>query len=334
MKQAATKKQLIKQIQSGNGENSEAELGIPLILRGQVIGVLGVKREGMLDWTEDEVTAVKSVADQIALALENARLSEEQEKTIVQLKDVDRLKSEFLSSMSHELRTPLNSIIGFADVLLQGIDGELSELATNDIRLIYSSGQHLLALINDILDLSKIEAGKLELVPESVNVVEVINEVLATSTTLLKNKPVEVIVEVEENLPSLYADKLRFNQVLLNLVSNAAKFTNEGSITLKAEIQDHASDMMYISVTDTGIGISDEKLDSIFDRFHQADSSTSRQYGGTGLGLAVCKQLVEMHGGEIGAISEQGVGSTFYFTIPIGEAAPKDKNAAKKTIDI
>jgi signal transduction histidine kinase len=289
------------------------------VLRGQVIGALAIKREEAADWNEDEVVAVESVASQIALALENARLSEEQENTIVQLKDVDRLKSEFLTSMSHELRTPLNSIIGFADVLLQGIDGELNEMALNDIRLIYNSGQHLLALINDILDLSKIEAGKMELVRQPLNVADAIKEVLAASTALLKKKPVEVIVEVEESLPPIYADKLRFNQVLLNLVSNSAKFTDEGSITLEAEIYDRDPDKMLISVSDTGIGIPPDKIDAVFDRFRQADSSTTRQYGGTGLGLAICEQLVEMHGGKIWITSEAGVGSTFHFTIPLHE---------------
>ena len=321
MTQAVTTRQVIKQIQPGNGEGPKAELAIPLILRGQVIGALGIKREEASAWSEDEVLAVEAVANQIALALENARLSEEQEKTIVQLKDVDRLKSEFLTSMSHELRTPLNSIIGFADVLLQGIDGELNEMALNDVRLIHNSGQHLLALINDILDLSKIEAGKMELVCEPLSVVDALHEVLAASSALLKKKPVEVIIEADESLSPVYADKLRFNQILLNLVSNAAKFTEQGSISLKAQTYESDPDKILISVADTGIGIAVDKLDAIFDRFRQADSSTTRQYGGSGLGLPICKQLIEMHGGEIWITSEEGVGSTFWFTIPIDKPA-------------
>jgi signal transduction histidine kinase len=317
MKQAALEKQLVKQTHPGNGEDPKAELAVPLLLRGEVIGVLGVKREETPDWAEEEVAAVEAVANQVALALENARLSKEQAKTIVQLKDIDRLKSEFLTSMSHELRTPLNSIIGFADVLLQGIDGELNDMALNDIQLIHNSGKHLLALINDILDLSKIEAGKMELVREAVDIKDVANAVLASSHSLVKDKPVEIITDVSDMLPPVYADKLRLNQILLNLVSNAAKFTHEGTITIKASLNPHKLDVMTISVIDTGIGIPAAKLGTIFERFRQADSSTTRKYGGTGLGLAICRQLVEMHGGTLNVRSEEGVGSEFYFSIPL-----------------
>jgi signal transduction histidine kinase len=287
-----------------------------LILRGEVIGVLGVKREEKADWVEEEVAVIEAVANQVTLALENARLSKEQEKTIVQLKDIDRLKSEFLTSMSHELRTPLNSIIGFADVLLQGIDGDLPDLALNDIQLIYNSGKHLLALINDVLDLSKIEAGKMELVREAVNIAEIFDALLASSNSLVKDRPVEVIADISRDLPPVYADKLRLNQILLNLVSNAAKFTHEGSIIIRAGL-DNELGLMRISVTDTGIGISPNKVGAIFERFRQADAGTTRKYGGTGLGLNICKQLVEMHGGTMGVESQEGVGSKFYFTIPL-----------------
>ncbi|RMF04093.1 MAG: GAF domain-containing protein [Chloroflexi bacterium] len=321
MKQAAKSKQLVKQSGKTNGDNPKSELAVPLVLRDQVIGVLGVRREEVPLWAEEEVAAIEVVAGQVARALENARLSKEQEKTIVQLKELDRLKSEFLTSMSHELRTPLNSIIGFADVLLQGIDGELPELALNDIQLIYNSGQHLLALINDVLDLSKIEAERMELVLEEVNVAQVTQEVLSASGSLFKNKPVKIVQEIDQNLPLVQADKLRFNQIMLNLVSNAAKFTKEGTITIRAGISEHNPEFVRISVKDTGIGIMPDKQQTIFDRFRQADSSTTRQYGGTGLGLAICKKLVEMHGGEIGVNSQIGQGSEFYFTIPLAGAS-------------
>ena len=319
MKQAAAKKQLVKQSQPGNGVPPQTELAVPLILRGEVIGVLGVKREEAEDWAEEEVSAVEAVANQVALALESARLSEEQEKTIVKLQDVDRIKSEFLTSMSHELRTPLNSIIGFADVIIQGIDGDIPELAMNDVKLIYNSGQHLLALINDILDISKIEAGMMELIREPLDLKESVDEVLAATSSLLKNKPVEVVVDVPETLPPVNADKLRLNQILLNLVSNAIKFTEEGQVSIKAEVKEEAPTHMSIAIIDEGIGIPEDKFGSIFDRFSQADSSTTRQYGGTGLGLPICKQLAEMHGGIIGVTSEVEVGSTFYFTIPLAD---------------
>jgi signal transduction histidine kinase len=319
MKQAAKSRQLVKEARSGNGEPAQSELAIPLILRDQVIGVLGVKREATPVWAEEEVGAVEAVAAQVARALENARLSKEQEKTIGQLKELDRLKSEFLTSMSHELRTPLNSIIGFADVILQGIDGELPDMAMNDVQLIYNSGQHLLALINDVLDLSKIEADRMELVFEEVDLREAVGEVLGSTQSLFKSKPVEVLVEIEPEMPAVQADRLRFTQVLINLVSNASKFTERGSVTIKAHQSDEEPDKARISVIDTGIGIPPEKHEAVFDRFQQADSSTTRKYGGTGLGLAICRRLIEMHGGEIGLISEVGKGSEFYFTIPLAE---------------
>ncbi len=329
MQDAVRDRQLIKNFIPPNGGPSRAELAVPLILRGELIGVLGVKREKARDWTTEEVSAVETVAGQVTLALENARLSKEQEKTIVQLKDIDRLKSEFLTSMSHELRTPLNSIIGFADVLLQGIDGDLTDNAMVDVQAIYNSGQHLLALINDILDLSKIEAGKMELVREPVAIADVTEAVLSSASSLIKDKPVRMLVEVEEAMPLLYADRLRLNQVLLNLVSNAVKFTEKGSITIRAEVKDEAPGEVFISVIDSGWGIPENMLDKIFERFRQVDSSSTRKVGGTGLGLAICRQLVEMHGGRIGVTSEMGVGSTFYFTIPLVQ----DVTAENKLIE-
>ncbi|GAB4424608.1 MAG: hypothetical protein Kow0031_03700 [Anaerolineae bacterium] len=323
MKQAAKSRQLVKQSRPGNGEPGQSELAIPLMLRDQVIGVLGVKREASPIWAEEEVAAVEAVAEQVARALENARLSREQEKTIGQLKELDRLKSEFLTSMSHELRTPLNSIIGFADVLLQGIDGDLPDMALNDIQLIYNSGQHLLALINDVLDLSKIEADRMELVFEEVELPQLVDDVLGSTRSLFKNKGVNVQVDLDPNLPPVKADRLRLNQVLINLVSNASKFTEEGSVTIKAIVPEDEPDKARISVIDSGIGIPPEKHEAIFDRFQQADSSTTRKYGGTGLGLAICRRLVEMHGGKIGVASQVGQGSEFYFTIPLVEALPE-----------
>lgn len=314
-------------------ENSESSLIVPLNVRGQMIGLLGLETSNEERvWTPEEKALVETVAEQLAQAAENIRLldnsqrlSKEQEKTIEQLKEVDRLKSEFLTSMSHELRTPLNSIIGFADVLLQGIDGELSDPALNDIKLIHNSGQHLLALINDILDLSKIEAGRMELVREALDIREVFDNVLAASSSLVKNKPVEIFANAPKILPDVHADKLRLNQILLNLVSNAVKFTAEGSVTIKAELPDDLPDQMRISVVDTGIGIPADKLDAVFDRFHQADGTTTRKYGGTGLGLAISANLTEMHGGKLQVKSEVGVGSEFYFAIPLASNITPDE---------
>jgi len=314
MQQAARRKQMIV---DSNGERSGAEVGVPLLLRGQVVGTLGLKRDTSQQWSEEELAAVEAVADQVSLALENARLVAEQDKTIVQLRDVDRLKSEFLTSMSHELRTPLNSILGFADVLLQGIDGDLDPVAQGDVQMIYNSGQHLLALINDILDLSKIEAGQMELVFEPLSLSSSIEEVLTASSSLLHRKSVELVINLPDGLPPVWADRLRLKQILLNLLSNAAKFTEQGTITVDAGPAQDDPTYLQISVTDTGIGMTAEQQKHIFDRFRQADSSTTRRYGGSGLGLAICKQLIEMHGGTITVRSQSGAGSTFSFTLPL-----------------
>ena len=168
----------------------------------------------------------------------------------------------------------------------------------------------------------KIEADRMELVFEEIDIRETIDEVLGSTRSLLKTKPVEVIVETDENLPLVKADKLRLTQVLINLMSNASKFTAEGDITIIAGILDNDPDKIQVSVIDSGIGIPPDKQDAVFDRFRQADSSTTREYGGSGLGLAICKRLIEMHGGTIGLISEEGKGSEFYFTLPIAQNEP------------
>jgi signal transduction histidine kinase len=308
---------LVSLIPNGGHHQPRGELAVPLMLRGEQIGLLKVKRTEKPQWRQEELTAIDAVANQVSLALENVRLSTEQEKTIIKLQDLDRLKSEFLTSMSHELRTPLNAILGFADVLIQGIDGELTDYALNDIQLIYSSGQHLLTLINDILDISKIEAGMMEVVPEPLDALPIVREVIAGSESLVKNKQLDIIVNVPEHQPEIYVDSIRLKQILLNLVGNAAKFTEKGSITIKTFISESEPDKMRFVVIDTGIGIPKNKQEAIFERFKQADMSTTRVYGGTGLGLAICKQLVEMHNGRIWVESQESVGSQFHFTIPL-----------------
>ncbi len=320
MRQAAAAKRPVKQLQPGNGDPAKSELAVPLILRGEVIGALGIKREGGSDWTPEEETVVNTVADQIARALESARLTEEQAKTIGQLKEVDRLKTGFLTSMSHELRTPLNSIIGFADILLQGIDGPLEDNAITDITAIHGSGKHLLALINDILDLSKIEAGRMELVYSAVSVPIVFKEVAASVSSLLKERPIRLIQKASYELPKIWADPLRFSQIIINLVSNAIKFTEKGSVTIAAEVFNERE--MHIYVQDTGIGIPEDKLDMVFESFRQVDARNNRKYQGTGMGLAISRQLVEIHGGQMWVESVLGEGTTFHFTIglaPEGE---------------
>jgi signal transduction histidine kinase len=295
--------------------NTRSELAVPLRKGKDIIGVLDSQCETAGFFTQEDVSMLQTIADQAAIAIENGRLLTEREVTIEKLQEVDRLKSEFLTTMSHELRTPLNSILGFADVLLSGIDGDLTDYAQNDVRLIYNSGQHLLALINDILDISKIEAGLIEIVPESLDVREIIDNMVAASNSLFTQKPIELITEIAEHLPPVYADRTRLMQILMNLVGNAVAFTSEGQVTVKVILGDEPDKMLF-TISDTGMGIPADQLPLLFERFKQVDMSKTRVHGGMGLGLATCKELVKMHNGWIGVRSEEGIGSEFYFTIP------------------
>jgi CheY-like chemotaxis protein/anti-sigma regulatory factor (Ser/Thr protein kinase) len=244
---------------------------------------------------------------------------------------MDRLKTQFLANMSHELRTPLNSIIGFSRVILKGIDGPITEQQRDDLTSIYNNGQHLLGMINDILDISKIEAGKMALIFEPVDVQQIISGVMSTAAALVRDKPIELEQEVAPNLPIIRADGTRVRQVVLNLLSNAAKFTEEGQITLRAWADE---DHITISVEDTGIGIPPEHQTTIFEEFRQVDASTTRRTGGTGLGLAISRHFVEMHGGRIWVESEPDVGSTFTFTLPItGPGLVAESELTDLTID-
>ncbi len=231
-----------------------------------------------------------------------------------QAQESDRLKSQFLANMSHELRTPLNAIIGFAQVLLEGIDGEINEVQRKDLTAIYHSGTHLLEMINDILDIAKVEAGRMELNLESVDLEEVIQSVMATAKALVKGKEVQLKTEVTQELPLVQADQTRLRQIILNLVSNSAKFTAKGLITVRAVRDDHK---IKVSVTDTGMGIQNRDIPKLFKEFRQLDASTTKSQGGTGLGLALVKRFVELHGGRVWVESQFGVGSTFSFTLPL-----------------
>jgi len=251
---------------------------------------------------------------------------QEAQETAEKLKEVDRLKSEFLANMSHELRTPLNSIIGFSRVILKGIDGPITDLQKTDLEAIYQSGRHLLELINDILDQSKIEAGKMEYTFEPTDLMEIIRGVMSTSIALVKDKPIELQQQLPETLPTIIADSRRIRQVLLNLMGNAAKFTEQGFISLSAWADE---EWVTIAVQDSGVGIPKERYSAVFTPFEQVDSSSSRRFGGTGLGLPVSKRFVEAHGGSIWFESEMGVGSTFYVKLPIA-GPPAEKPAEEE----
>jgi len=230
------------------------------------------------------------------------------------LRETDLFRSQFLANMSHELRTPLNSIIGFSRVILKGIDGPLTELQTTDLEAIYTQGQHLLTLINEILDMSKIEAGAMELVIENVDLNVLIRGIVSTSKALVKDKPIALRTDIQEDLPVIRADGTRIRQVITNLMSNAAKFTEEGSITFQVWTDE---EMVFVSVQDTGEGIREEQIPLVFEAFRQVDGSSTRRAEGTGLGMPISRQFVEMHGGRIWLESEYGVGSTFTFCVPI-----------------
>mgnify|MGYP005843522807 CR=1 FL=1 len=295
---------------------TRSEMAVPMIVSDQLIGVLDVQSDEVGRFDDEDVRIKTALANQIAVAVQNARLYQQQVQTAEQARKLDRLKNEFLASMSHELRTPLNSIIGYAEVMIDGVDGELPEEAIEDVQAIHESGKHLLNMINDILDLAKIEAERLELDREPTELAEAVDEVQRITAILVKDKPVRLTTDLPANMPAVHADRIRLRQILNNLMSNAVKFTNEGEVRVTAQ---HVPDdkMVMISVEDTGIGIAPEHLGEVFEQFRQVDGSSSRRAGGTGLGLAITKRLVEMHGGRIWVESELGKGSKFKFTIPV-----------------
>jgi signal transduction histidine kinase len=240
-----------------------------------------------------------------------------------QLREADQLKTEFVATVSHELRTPLNSILGFAKLLLKQQIGPLNQIQHTDISYIYDSAQHLLSLVNDILDLSKIEAGKIRFDWDWFTVEEIIVGVVASTYILIEDKPIELREEIEPNLPKVYVDRGRIRQVVINMLSNAAKFTDAGLITLRVyKIIKNGQEFICFSVKDTGIGIAQADIRKVFEPFRQIDSSVSRRAEGTGLGMPISYRLVALHGGEFWLESQVGQGSTFFFTIPLKPTEP------------
>jgi len=298
---------------------TKAEAAIPLRIGHRIIGVLDVQAKTENSFTDDEMAVLQTLADQVAVAIDNARSFELSQQAVMEMREIDRLKSQFLANMSHELRTPLNSIIGFSRVIIKGIDGPVTELQQQDLTAIYNSGQHLLGLINDILDLAKIEAGKMELAFDEVNIADIVTSVLSTMSGLVKDRPIQIKRFIEPHLPTVRADAIRTRQVMINLLSNASKFTDEGDITVRVGLDTAPNGLkeIRVSVTDTGPGISKEDQEKLFQAFSQVDDSPTRKTGGTGLGLSICQQLITLHGGRIWVDSEVGKGSTFSFTLPL-----------------
>ena len=299
----------------GELEEIRAALIVPLKIENKLTGILlvGEKLSGeIFDGQELEVLAV--LANQVAISLENARLYEELSASNAQLMQASRLKSQFLASMSHELRTPLNSIIGFSKVLLNRLDGDLSERQETYIRSVHNSGTHLLQLINGILDFSRIEAGKLEMMSEELDLHELIDECIESSMPLARGKQLKLEKNIPLELPRLIADRTKVKQILLNLLSNAIKFTTQGRVLVGVQAEPES---VRVRVSDTGIGIRAEDLARLFEPFQQLDNPVARGAGGTGLGLAISKKFVELHGGRIWAESRENQGSTFQFTLPL-----------------
>lgn len=291
-------------------------LSQPLMVRGETVGQLAIAGWNTVSQESVEITA--AIAAQASIHLETLRLSEELKKRAKELEELDRLKSAFLANMSHELRTPLNSILGFTDVMLEGLDGDLTDYMDNDLRLIQKNGQHLLHLINDVLDMAKIESGRMNLHPEKFKIHSILDEVTSITSTLASEKNLALFIdESSDQNVEVYADNTRLRQVMINLVNNSIKFTEAGKISLCAKQLDGAR--VLISVKDTGIGIPTDHLEAIFHEFTQVDSSTTRKVGGTGLGLPISRRLVEMHGGRLWAESTgiNGEGSTFFVELSL-----------------
>jgi signal transduction histidine kinase len=312
-----------------------ALLVTPIVLRGEAIGIVAFHQVGVArHWRPEEVGLTQEVAAELAVAISNARIYRSTEETsrelalkISEVERANRMKAQFLANMSHELRTPLNSVIGFSEMLLLGALGTLSAQQRDALETVARNGRHLLGLVNDVLDLSKVDAGRMELRLTQTDVRALIGDVITGMEGMINAKGHRVAVELGDDPLLVIADEMRVRQVLFNLLSNAVKFTLPGGrITVRASQRRTAlpvpggrreRDAVYIAVEDTGIGITREDLPRLFTEFTQVDASLSRRFEGTGLGLALCRRFVEMHGGTIGVESTPGRGSMFWIELPL-----------------
>ena len=298
-----------------NATGLRAILVVPLIREGEAIGCMTTSFVESGEFTEKQIALLKSFADQVVIAIQNARLFSEIQEKSRQLEIANKHKSDFLANMSHELRTPLNAIIGFSEVLVEKMFGEVNDKQLDYLKDIHSSGKHLLSLINDILDLSKIEAGRMELDLAEFDLRGALGNAITLVRERAQRNGIALALEVDPALGMLRADERKFKQIMLNLLSNAVKFTREGGkVSVRAR---PLAGALEVAVEDTGIGIAPEDAQAVFEEFRQVGRDYTRKAEGTGLGLALTKSFVELHGGAIRLDSVPGKGSTFSFTIPL-----------------
>jgi signal transduction histidine kinase len=300
---------------------NHSQVSTPLMREGRPIGVLLVQRHDMRPFTKQEIRLLETFADQAVIAIENARLFQELQEANQQLAEASQHKSQFLANMSHELRTPLNAIIGYSEMLQEEAEDLDEQTFLPDLQRINAAGKHLLGLINDILDLSKIEAGRMDLFVETFKVSGLIRDVEAIVQPLVEKNGNTLVVECPDDLGAMSADQTKVRQTLFNLLSNAAKFTDHGTISLT--VQRAPEDWITSAVSDTGIGMTEEQLGRLFEAFSQAEASTRSQYGGTGLGLAISRHFCRLMGGDLTVESHYGQGSTFTLRLPAAVKEPE-----------
>jgi adenylate cyclase len=296
-------------------------LAVPMMREDVPMGVLTLIRSEVRPFSEKQIELVSTFADQAAIAIENVRLFDEIQNKNRQLAEASEHKSQFVSSVSHELRTPLNAIIGLTEMMVKNATRFGTEKAQEPLQRVNRAGTHLLGLINQVLDLSKIEAGKLELNPQTVQLAPLINDVIGTARQLAEQNKNRLVVDAQKNLGALTVDPMRLRQILLNLLSNACKFTKAGEVKLAARKVSNGTSFVEFAVSDTGIGMTAEQQAKLFEEFSQADATTAQRFGGTGLGLAITRKLGRMMGGDVTVVSVPGKGSVFTVRLPGGATA-------------